>query len=143
MSTASGQGRVRAGLELVRCSSASSRSFDGRHRPELSNPSRRLGLGVQSWKAHFDVEIPAGLRSDGEVSRVGAGNGVDDGEAEPEAVVALTFSGTSLEGLEEPVEVTCGRDGAVVGDREADMACLRWPRLPDRAPRVRSPLGCD
>ncbi|HMG99631.1 MAG TPA: hypothetical protein VK546_11965, partial [Gaiellales bacterium] len=88
------------------------------------------------WKAHFDVETPAGLRSDGEVSRVGAGNGVDDGEAEPEAVVALTFCGTSLEGLKEPVEVTCGHDGAAGGDREDGMARLRWPRLPDRATRA-------
>jgi hypothetical protein len=67
------------------------RAFDGRGRRGLWTPSRRLGLGLRRWKAHVDLESSSGPRSHGEAGPVSPRNGIDDGAAEPEAVVATTF----------------------------------------------------
>ena len=69
-----------------------------------------------SEEADLDVEASGVAGVKGEVSAVGGGDGLDDGQAEPEpVVVAGPVGADALEGLEHAVELLWGDGGSGVG----------------------------
>jgi len=76
-------------------------------------------------EADLDVETPGTTGAEGEVGAVGGGDGLDDGQAEPEAVaVPCPVGGEALERLEQAAELIWGHDGSGVGHFQADPTAL-------------------
>src|SRR5262245_9233244 len=83
----------------------------------------RAGAGAGSWagwgEADLGAQAAAGLRADGEGGAVRMGDGLDDGQAEPEALaVAGAVGAKPLEGLQQPVHGGRRDDGPGVGHRQ-------------------------
>jgi hypothetical protein len=80
-----------------------------------------------SWseEVDLDVETPGITGAEGEVCAVGGGDGLDDGQPEPEAVaVPCPVGGETLEGLEQAAELIWGHDRSGVGHFEDGPTAL-------------------
>ena len=78
-----------------------------------------------SEETDLDVETPGITGAESQVCAVGGGDGLDDGQAEPEAVaVPCPVGGEALEGLEQAAELIWGHDGSGVGHFQAGLTAL-------------------
>lgn len=78
-----------------------------------------------SEETDLDVETPGITGAESQVCAVGGGDGLDDGQPEPEAVaVPCPVGGEALEGLEQAAELLWGHDGSGVGHFESGLTAL-------------------